>query len=53
MLCQVVSINDQRMSISVNKRTKSHKANFPNINQSDNEADRQGGEGLNNTKHGM
>ena len=35
------------------QHTKSHKPNFPNINQSYNEADRQGGEGLNNTRHRM
>jgi hypothetical protein len=51
MLCQAVSINGQLMLIGVSKHTKSHEANFPNINQSDNKAGRQGGERLNDTKH--
>jgi hypothetical protein len=50
MLYQAVSINGQPMLISVSKHTKSYEANFPNINQSDNKAGHQGGEGLNDTK---
>jgi hypothetical protein len=51
MLYQAASINGQPMLISVNKHTKSYEADFPNINQSDNKAGRQGGEGLNDTKY--
>jgi hypothetical protein len=31
--------------------TESHKANFPNINHSNDDADPKGGKGLNNTEH--
>jgi len=51
MLCHAVSINGQPMLVSVSKHTKSHEANFPNINLPNNEAGHHGGEGLDNTKH--
>jgi hypothetical protein len=51
MLCQAVSISEPSMLISVREYTKSHEANFPDINQSNDEADRNGGSGLNNSEH--
>ena len=37
--------------MSASEHTESHEANFPNINQSNDDSKREGGEGLNHTKH--
>ena len=37
--------------MSASEHTKFHRANFPKINQSNDNAKRKGGKGLNNTEH--
>jgi hypothetical protein len=49
MLRQAVSIGHSVL-MGVRGFTKSHEANFPNKNCSNDETDRKGGDGLNNTE---
>jgi hypothetical protein len=48
MLYQAVSVEALR---SMREHTKSNKANFPNINQTNDDACHKSGEGLNDAKH--
>jgi len=50
MLYQAVSFNVHSILISMKGHTKSHKANFPDINHPNDDADPKGGKSLNNTK---
>jgi hypothetical protein len=52
MLCEAVRFNVHLILILMKGHTKSHKANFPDINHPDDDADPKGGKSLNNTKHG-
>lgn len=51
MLYQAVSIDKNMALRSIRERTKSNEANFPNINQANDDACHKSGEGLNDTEH--
>jgi len=51
MLYRAVCFNVHSILISMRGYTESHKANFPNIDRSNDDADPKGGKGLNNTEH--